>query len=137
MHTKLFTLLLIGFLSSILFSGYIKQQAFVCFNESPITKETVLYPVSEFQSGQKIYYLFFSKKALKNDYIRVQIFKTADNISRGGYEMVRVKDYRLMKDEVYYQTDYFVIHQPGKYILQVYNPQNLNLPLAYGEFTVK
>ena len=117
--------------------GCVKQKAFVCFNDRPITEETVLHPVSEFQTGSKIYYLFFSKKPLENNYIRVQLFKTGDNISRGGYEMVRVKEYRLMKDEVYYQTDYFVIHQPVSYILQVYNPEKLNLPLANGEFVVK
>ena len=137
MKLKLINLILLSAISVILLCGYAKQKAFVCFNDRPITKETVLHPVSEFQTGAKIYYLFFSKKPLENDYIRVQVFKTADNISRGGYEMVRVKEYRLMKDEIYYQTDYFIIHQPGRYILQVYNPQNLNIPLAFGEFTVR
>ncbi len=129
--------LLIVLFSSVFCSACVKQQAFVAFNNRPVTKETVMYPVSEFRAGEKIYYLFFSKKPLENDYIRVQVFKKDDTISRGGYEMVRVKEYRLMKDEVYYQTDYFVLHLPGHYILQVYNPQNLNLPLANGEFVVK
>ena len=124
-------------ISIIFLSGCIKQQAFVCFNNRPITKDTVLNQVSEFKQGEKIYYLFFSKKPLENDYVRIQIFKQGDSIQRGGYEMVRVKDYRLMKDEVYYQTDYFVLHDSGRYIMQVYNPQNLNIPLANGEFRVK
>ncbi len=129
--------LLIALTSILLLSGCGKQKAFVCFNNLPITEATVLHPVSEFQAGTKIYYLFFSKKPLDNDYIRIQIFKNADNIPYGGYQMVHVKEYRLMKDEVYYQTDYFVIHQPGRYIMQVYDPQNLNIPLANGEFIVK
>ncbi len=124
-------------ISIIFLSGCVKQQAFVCFNNRPITEDTVLSPVSEFNQGEKIYYLFFSKKALTNDYIRIQVFKQGDSIQRGGYEMVRVKDYRLMKDEVYYQTDYFILHESGRYIMQIYNPQNLNIPLASGEFRVK
>ncbi len=128
---------IVCFIALIFCSGWIKQQCFVCFNNRPITGETILQPVSTFKSGEKIYYMFFSKKRLKNDFIRVQVFKTGDNIAHGGYEMARVKDYRLMKDEVYYQTDYFVLHQPGRYILQVYDPQKLNLPLANGEFLVK
>ena len=51
--------------------------------------------------------------------------------------MQRVKEYRLMKDEVYYQTDYFVLHQSGRYVIQIFDPENVNLPLAVGEFKVK
>ncbi len=134
---KIKNIVIPAIISIILLSGCVKQQAFICFNNRPITEETVLNPVSEFNSGEKIYYLFFSKKPLENDYIRIQVFKQGDSIQRGGYEMVRVKDYRLMKDEFFYQTDYFILYEPGRYIMQIYNPQNLNIPLASGEFRIK
>lgn len=122
---------------NLLTCGWIKQKAFVYFNNKPFTAETVLKPVCEFDKGTKIYYLFFSKKRLKNDYIRVQLFKINDKVARGGAEMLRVKEYRLMKDEVYYQTDYFVLHQSGRFVVQIFDPENVNLPLAVGEFKVR
>ena len=118
-------------------SGWFRQKAFVYFNDRPFTSETVLKPKYEFDQGARIYYLFFSKNRLENDYVRVQLFKINDKLPRAGAEMMRVKDYRLMKDEVFYQTDYFVLHQPGRYIIQVYDPENLNIPLANGEFKVR
>lgn len=117
--------------------GFIKQKAFVYFFDRPVTVETTLSPVSTFEQGQRVYYLFFSKKKLKNKYVRVQLFKINDKIPQGGAEMLRVKEYRLMKDEMYYQTDYFVLHQSGRFVVQVYDPENLKLPLARGEFKIR
>ena len=117
--------------------GFIKQKAFVYFFKQPVTVETTLAPSAEFEIGKRVYYLFFSKKKLENDYIRVQLFKINDKIPQGGAEMLRVKEYRLMKDEAYYQTDYFVLHQAGRYVVQIYDPENLKVPLARGEFRVK
>lgn len=136
---KLKNIFLITFLLSInlLSCGWYKQKAFVYFNNKPFTAETTLKPVYEFDQGAKIYYLFFSKKKLENDYIRVQLFKINDKLPRAGAEMMRTKEYRLMKDELYYQTDYFVLHQSGRYIVQIYDPENLNIPLANGEFKVR
>lgn len=133
------TYIIIGFLVLVnIFScGWYKQKAFVYFNNLPFTEETTLKPVYEFKRGAKIYYLFFSKKKLTNEYIRVQLFKIGDNIPQGGAGMMRVKDYRLMKDEKFYHTNYFVLHEAGRYIVQIYDPQNLNIPLARGEFKVK
>ena len=133
--TLIFICLLI--LTNLLTCGWFKQQAFVYFNNYPFTKETTLKPVYEFKQGEKVYYLFFSKKKLDNDYIRVQLFKIGNSIPQGAASILRVKDYRLMKDEKYYHTNYFVLHESGRYIVQIYDPQNLKIPLARGEFKVK
>ena len=37
---------------------------------------------------------------MKNKFIRVQIFKMTDKAPWGGNEVVRTKDFRLMKDEI-------------------------------------
>lgn len=134
---RILSLVIALFALNLLTCGWIKQKGFVYFSNRPFTPETVLKPVFEFNQGDKIYYLFFSKKRLNNDYIRVQLFKINDKLPRAGAEMLRVKEYRLMKDEVYYQTDYFVLHQSGRFIIQVYDAENPNIPLANGEFRVK
>ena len=137
MKLKTLCIVIIFLLINIFTCGWFKQKAFVYFNNKPITSETVLKPVYEFNSGERIYYLFFSKKRLENNYIRVQLFKISNDVPRGGMEMMRVKEYRLMKDEVYYHTNYFVLNQAGRYIVQVFDPENLSVPLAYGEFKVR
>ena len=136
---KIKTLILICslILINLLTCGWFRQQAFVYFNNLPFTAETTLKPVYEFKKDSKIYYLFFSKKKLSNEYIRVQLFKIGDSIPQGGASMMRVKDYRLMKDEKFYHTNYFVLHESGRYVVQIYDPQNPNVPLARGEFKVR
>ena len=137
MKLKTLAIVCLLILVNLVTCGWLKQKAFVYFNDRPFTEETTLKPVYEFKQGAKIYYLFFSKKKLDNQYIRVQLFKIGDNIPQGAAGMIRVKDYRLMKDEKYYHTNYFVLHQSGRYVVQIYDPQNLNIPLARGEFKVK
>ena len=137
MKLKTLAIVCLLILVNLVTCGWLKQKAFVYFNDRPFTEETTLKPVYEFKQGSKIYYLFFSKKKLDNQYIRVQLFKIGDNIPQGAAGMIRVKDYRLMKDEKYYHTNYFVLHQSGRYVVQIYDPQNLNIPLARGEFKVK
>lgn len=137
MKVKFLGVLLFLVITNLLTCGWFKQKAFVYFNDRPITAETVLNPMYEFKQGERVYYLFFSKKKLENQYIRVQLFKIGDNIPQGAASMIRVKDYRLMNDEKFYHTNYFVLHQPGRYIVQIYDPQDVNIPLARGEFKVK
>jgi len=45
-------------------------------------------------------------------------------------------DYKLMKDEVYYYTNYVVIHSKGKYLMQVFPIDRLEKPLAFAFFVV-
>lgn len=109
----------------------------ILFNTQPITKENVMNDARYFTSGQRVYYLFIAPKRMNNKYIRVQVFKMNDKDSWGGAEPVRTKDYRLMKDERYYHTDYFTIYQSGRYGMQVFSTDDLQHPLSVGEFFVK
>ena len=74
---------------------------------------------------------------MENNYIRVQIFKMTDKAHKGGYEIVRRKDFRLMKDQRYYHSDYFVLHEKGRYVMQVFSIDNLQYPLSLNDFYVK
>ena len=129
-----FLLLLV--LSLFLFSGCVYDRGIILFNSEPITKENALTDEINFQVGQRVYYLFIAPKRMENKYIRVQVFKMVDNAPWGGNEVVRTKDFRLMKDQRYYYMDYFTFHQAGKYVLQVFSTDDLQHPLAVDFFFV-
>ena len=118
-------------------SGCVYKRGIILFNTQPITKENVLSDEMVFQVGQRVYYLFIAPKEMKNEYIRVQVFKMTDKAPWGGNEVVRTKDYRLMKDERYYHTDYFTFHEAGRYVMQVFSIDDMQHPLALDFFYVK
>ena len=101
----------------------------ILFNSQPITKENVLSNAKHFKPGQRVYYLFIAPRKMDNQYIRVQVFKMNEKDSWGGAEVLRRKDYRLMKDERYYHTDYFVLYEKGRYGMQVFSMDDLQNPL--------
>ena len=109
----------------------------ILFYTQPVKKETIQNDEKHFHIGQKIYYLFLAPKRMENDYIRVQIFKMTDKAHKGGYEIVRRKDFRLMKDQKYYHSDYFVLHEKGRYVMQVFSTDDFQHPLSIGDFYVK
>jgi hypothetical protein len=128
---------LIIFFLGILLSACVYDRGLVLFNTEPITKQNVLNDEKIFKSGNKIYYLFLAPEKMKNEFIRVQIFKMTDKAPWGGNEVVRTKDFRLMKDEKYYHTDYFVLHEKGRYVLQVFSHDDFQHPLALNDFYVQ
>ena len=135
---KKFLLLIVLFI----FAGsFLSVQAYkkgiILFNTQPITKENMLSDSMVFQAGQRVYYLFIAPKKMKNKFIRVQIFKMTDKAPWGGNEVIRTKDYRLMKDEKYYHTDYFTLHEKGRYVMQVFSIDDFQHPLAVDFFYVK
>ncbi len=135
---KKFLLLIVLF---IFVGSFLSVQAYkkgiILFNTQPITKENMLSDSMVFQTGQRVYYLFIAPKKMKNKFIRVQIFKMTDKAPWGGNEVIRTKDYRLMKDEKYYHTDYFTLHEKGRYVMQVFSIDDFQHPLAVDFFYVK
>ena len=113
------------------------KKGIILFNTQPITKENALSDQMVFQEGQKVYYLFIAPKRMKNKFIRVQIFKMIETAPWGGNEVVRTKDFRLMKDQRYYHTDYFTLYERGRYVMQVFSIDDLQHPLAVDFFYVK
>ena len=124
-------------LSIILFCGCKYDRGIILFNPQTITKENALHNSKVFAVGQRINYLFIAPKRMDNEYIRVQIFKMTDKAPWGGNEVRRTKDFRLMKDERYYHSDYFVLYEKGRYVMQVFSMDDLQHPLAIGDFYVK
>ena len=120
-----------------LFTGCKHDKGIILFNSQPITKENILSNSKVFPVGKKIYYLFIAPQRMDNEYIRVQVSKMTDKAPWGGYEVRRTKDFRLMKDEKYYHTDYFIFHETGRYLMQVFSMEDLVRPLSIGDFYVK
>ncbi len=113
------------------------ERGIILFNSQPITRENALSDAKTFSTGQRVYYLFIAPNRMKNEYIRVQIFKMTDKAPWGGNSIVRTKDFRLMKDQRYYHTDYFTLHETGRYVMQVFSIDDLQHPLSIGDFYVR
>jgi len=108
----------------------------IIFNDEPFSKDNFNQIKTNFYTGQRIYYLFASPKKLKTPYIRVQISSVVDKTHTLFYKPYWSSDYKLMKDEVYYYTDYVVIHSRGKYLMQIFRRDDLHHPLAFAFFVV-
>ena len=120
-----------------LFSACSPEKGIVLFNKEPITSKNALKDSKNFESGSRVYYLFVAPQRMKDDFIRVQVFKMTDKAPWGGNEVVRTKDYRLRKDEKYYHTNYFTLHEKGRYVMQVFSMDDFQHPLAVDFFYVK
>lgn len=118
-------------------TGFKFNRGIILFNKQPITEQTALNNSKVFDVGERVYYLFIAPKRMKNEYIRVQIFKMTDKAPWGGNEVRRTKDFRLMKDERYYHSDYFVLHEKGRYVMQVFSTEDYQHPLSIGDFYIK
>ena len=134
---KVLKLFLLGFFLILILTGCVYKRGIILFNTQPITRENALSDEMVFGVGQRVYYLFIAPKEMKNEYIRVQVFKMTDKAPWGGNEVVRTKDFRLMKDERYYHTDYFTLHEAGRYVMQVFSIDDMQHPLALDFFYVK
>ncbi len=132
-----FKLFLIFLFSSVLLSACVYDRGIILFNTQPVTKENALSDAKVFSVGQRVYYLFIAPKRMENKFVRVQVFKMVENAPWGGNEVVRTKDYRLMKDERYYHSDYFTFHESGRYVMQVFSMDDLQHPLSIGDFYVR
>lgn len=130
-------LLLVLVFSLFLLSGCVYDRGIILFNTQPITRENALSDAKVFPVGQRVYYLFIAPKRMENKFIRVQVFKMTENAPWGGNEVVRTKDFRLMKDERYYHSDYFTFHETGRYVMQVFSTDDLQHPLSIGDFYVR
>ena len=130
-------LFLSGIFLIFILTGCVYKRGILLFNTQPITRENALSDEMVFGVGQRVYYLFIAPKEMKNEYIRVQVFKMTDKAPWGGNEVVRTKDFRLMKGQNYYHTDYFTLYETGRYVMQVFSINDFQHPLAVDFFYVK
>ena len=134
---KIIKLLLLIITSVFILSSCTYDKGIILFNTEPITRLSILKDQKVFQAGNKIYYIFLAPQKMDEEFVRVQIFKMTDSAPWGGNNVVRTKDYRLMLDERYYHTDYFVLHEKGRYVMQVFSHNDFIRPLAINDFYVE
>lgn len=110
----------------------------IIFNDVPFTRESVANYKTSFQKGEKIYWLFMSKKPIKAEFIELQVVSATH---KSGFTtltgIVYSHDYRINKDNPHYYTDYVVIHSPGHYYMQIFDKNKLVKPLTIADFFVK
>ena len=133
-----FLKLFVCLLTMVIFlSGCTYDRGIILFNKEPVTRENALKDSKVFSQGAKVYYLFIAPKKIDNEFIRVQVFKMFDKAPWGGNDVLRTKDFRLMKDERYYFTDYFTFYETGRYVMQVFSHDDFQHPLAVNDFYIQ
>lgn len=133
----LIKLVLVFLVSIFVFTACVYNRGTILFNKQPITAQNVLNDEKFFKPGERVYYLFLAPERMENKFIRVQIFKMIENAPWGGNEVVRTKDFRLMKDQRYYHTDYFTLYESGRYVMQVFSMDDLQHPLSLNDFYIR
>lgn len=113
-----------------------KKEPGILFNSEPITKDNLFHASRDFEAGKRIYYLFYSPKKIEAEFIRVQLVKTGDKIAKGGYKIIWSNDYRIMKQNVYYYYNNFTLYESGRYVMQIFDVNNLSIPLTWNYFFV-
>src|SRR5574344_1998727 len=117
---KLLSFILILFLSLNLCACKKKIRSLILFNNNHITKETLLKKSNEFKAGKRIYFIFMTKKPLPTETIRIKIFKRTASARNSVTGLVYCKEFKLKKDNIYYYTDYIVLHNAGDYCMMIY-----------------
>lgn len=133
--------LLLSLIIFIFTTGFKFPYPFRCgiiFNKVPFTRETAETYTRVFNRGERIYWLFMSKRPIKAQFIKVQIFQVND---RGPWNtitgIVYTHDYRINIDSPHFFTDYVVLHSPGHYYMEIFDHNNLFRPMTTADFYVR
>lgn len=117
-------------------SGCNKQKSIILFNTEPISKQNLFNNSTHFPAGQRIYYIFISKKPIIGDILRVQVTKFGDMDSKTWSEIVYANDFKRDKDQYYYYTNYVVINKKGRFLMQIFATDKLYEALGRADFYV-
>ena len=123
-------------LCSVLCTSCGEQKSIILFNHYPITPDNFLDNATSFKAGQRIYFLYATKKNLETEDIRVRIYELKVKAKYAIGSMVYSNDFRLKPGEINYFTDYIVMHKPGNYLMMVFKKDYLWKPDAEADFNV-
>lgn len=130
---KKFLFLLI---SVVIFLTGCDRHSVIVFNDEPFSKDNFNKIKTDFKLGDRVYYLFATEKEMTCPYIRVQMSTITDKNHELFFKPMWAKDFKLMKDEMYFFTDYIVPNARGKYLIQVFRRDNLHKALGFAYFIV-
>ena len=132
------TLLILASFSAFGFGFKKKEEAtIVLTSKNPAEISSIdekVTPQYVFRSNSKIYFMILNPNGFKSDYIKYQIVKQNPNVNVGGYNRVRNITARVRNKN--YFSSYFTLADAGKYIIQVFDIENLQQWLANLAFQV-
>ena len=129
-------LFLILLFSCVFFCGCDSKKPYLVFNSQPINQKTVYDAQKIFRPSQTIYYAILMPKGFKQEYLRMQIIKRADNIPQGGATIYMAKELFTDKSKNFY-IDKFVISQPGTYVVRFFYGNKTEAPFLENILWVK
>lgn len=129
-------LVLILFFSCVFLCACDSKKPYLVFNSQPINQKTVYDAQKIFKSGQTIYYVVLMPKGFKQEYLRMQIIKRAENIPQGGINIQMAKDLFIDKNKKFY-IDKIVINQEGTYVMRFFYGNRTEKPFIENIFWVK
>jgi len=117
-------------------TGCTKNRTILLFNHHPITENNITDNSREFQTGEKIHYIFITGKKLKSNIIQVKVMKMEEKWNYAPTKLAFANRYKMTKDQMFYYTDYVVFHEEGYYSMYIFSDE-LPHPLAIEPFRVK
>jgi hypothetical protein len=123
------------FLASIILCGCNKEEPLLFFNSQPITEQSMQTPSRNFEAGQPVHYILIVPKGFKSSHIRAQIVKKSEKTYHWGYKIYQSRDFSVDMTKKYF-INYFVIHEPGYYFMQIFPFNDFDRPLARNDFWV-
>ncbi len=103
------------------------KKKYLLFNSQPINQKTVYSAQKVFSSGQTINYVIIMPKGFKNEFLRMQIVKRADNIPQGGASIYMSENLYVDTSKKFY-IDKFVIRQTGCFVVRFFYGNDLSKP---------
>ena len=103
------------------------KKPYLLFNSQPINQKTVYSAQKVFSPGQTIHYVLIMPKGFKNEYLRMQIAKMADNVPHGGISIYMSENLFVDKNKQFY-IDKFVIRQTGCFVVRFFYGNNTEKP---------
>ena len=132
------TLLILASFSAFGFGFKKKEEAIIVLtSKNPAEISSIdekVTPQYVFRPNSKIYFMVSNPNGFKSDYIKYQIVKQNPNVNVGGYNRVRNITARVRNKN--YFSSYFTLTDTGKYIIQVFDIENLQQWLANLAFQV-
>ena len=132
------TLLILTSLSAFGFGFKKKEEVVVVLtSKNPAEISSIdekIVPQYVFKTNSRIYFMVSNPNGFKSDYIKYQVVKQNANIDVGGYNRVRNITARVRSKN--YFSSYFTLSESGKYIIQIFDIENLQQWLVNLAFQV-
>ena len=113
-----------------------KEKPMVILSSSTVSEYNINRIERVFSPRQKIYYSLVVPDGVKYSGVRMQISSQNEKTSNWGFSVVQTKDiYIPLSNQAY--GGYFVLNNPGHYIIQFFYLNKKNYPFVHKEFMVR